>query len=87
MCDTGACCIDVVCTDDDGIVGICSAMNMVCDPDPYGLGDPYCINTNGCPVPGTNNGTSTCGPGTTMNIINEPQGVTGDQWCPGPYRF
>lgn len=99
LCDDQACaqigqiclygdCVDPVCVDEDGVPGICEAMGMICDPDPYGYGEPYCINTNGCDIGvSTVNGTTTCGPLATAGLINGDEGVSAEQVCPSPYRF
>jgi hypothetical protein len=80
-------CEDPACVDGDGIPGICRAMGMQCDANPYGFGDPYCINTNGCDIPGTFNGTSTCSTENTKTLLNRPFGISGEQMCPQPYGF
>jgi hypothetical protein len=59
---------------------------MTCDPDPYGFGEPYCINTNGGDIPDTLNGTAECDDLTTKGIINGDAGVEGERLCPQPYR-
>ncbi|MBZ0167424.1 MAG: hypothetical protein K8I00_11515, partial [Candidatus Omnitrophica bacterium] len=76
------------CVDGNFDPGICSAMNMICEPDFYG--DPVCINTNQCRVPNIDpeSMTSTCGGANSpANVVNNGQGVPNGEWCPGPYGF